>query len=310
MLTVSSSLRLGLRGLLRRSARPTVLCAGLTVLLCACGLGPSVTGGPTTPVRPSPPPAPAERGTSVQLSPEWGSGPISLDHGSVRCGPGGVTVAIRGGFWVDTAVLTLSGLRAGHVYNFDSSKGAARTVAVTLTLTGPATPGTTYDRPEAGYAGELGQASGTLSVAKTGESGSLDVTPGSAAPAISGHWSCAASQPVVPPTLPVLLYATGPPTVGECWQPGQFAADFAATPISCANGSVNAWAWVADTYGGALSRLGPSATNTALKADLCQLIEAGQGLDLLQIDYQMVQLYYGWHLAVTPQGLVTTDACM
>lgn len=217
-------------------------------------------------------------------------------------------MTIRGTFWLDRAVLSLSGLRPGHIYNFTSRKGAG-TVSVALTLTGPVTPVTTHLRPEGGLAGQADNPSGKLAVAKTGRAGSLDVDSGTAPLAISGHWSCAVSQPTVPATLPVLYLATGPPVVGECWQPGQYPSDEYLTPVSCANGDVNVWAWVGDTYPDTLVRLGPGAPATEVKSALCDLIEAGTGADVVDSDYQIVQIYYGWQLAVTPQTLISTDAC-
>lgn len=306
---MSSGFGHALLGRLRRSARPTLLCAGLAVLLCACSLGPSVTGGPTTPPHPSSTGATSSgRGTSIQLSLYWGSAPISLASGAVSCGPGGARVTIRGKFWLDAAQLSLSGLRPGHIYNFTSRKGAGA-VSVVLTLTGPVTPVTTHLRPEGGLAGQADNPSGKLTVAKTGKAGSLDVQSGTAQVAISGRWSCAPSQPTVPATLPILSAATGPPAVGECWQPGQFPSDEYAIPVSCANGDVNVWAWEGDTYPDTLVRLGPGATVTEVKTALCQLIVAGTGADIVESDYQIVQTYYGWKLAVTPQTLISTDAC-
>jgi len=217
-------------------------------------------------------------------------------------------VTIRGEFWLDTAVLSISGLRPGHIYNFTSRKGAGE-LSVALTLMGPVTPVTTHLRPEGGLAGQGGNPSGKLTVAKTGAGGSLDVVSGTSTVAISGHWSCAASQATVPAKLPVLSLATGPPAVGECWQPGQYPSDEYATPVSCANGDVNAWAWEGDTYPDTLVRLGPRATATEVKSALCDLIEAGTGADVVDNDYQIVQIYYGWQLAVTPQTLISTDAC-
>jgi hypothetical protein len=306
---MSSGFAPALLGRLRRSARATLLCAGLAVPLYACSLGPSVTGGPTTPPHPSSTGATASgRATYIKLSLEWGTAPISLAPGAVSCGPGGARVTIRGTFWLDTAVLSLSGLRLGHIYNFTSRKGAGA-VAVALTLTGPVTPLTTHLRPEGGLADQADSPSGELSVAKMGKAGSLDVQSGTAPVTISGHWSCAPSQPTVPATLPVLSQATGPPAVGECWLSGQVSPDDDVTPVSCANGDVNVWAWLGDTYPDTLVTLGPGATATEVKSALCDLIEAGTGADVVDSDYQIVQIYYGWQLAVTPQTLISTDAC-
>jgi hypothetical protein len=79
--------------------------------------------------------------------------------------------------------------------------------------------------------------------------------------------------------------------------------------VSCANGDVNVWAWLGDTYPDTLVTLGPGATATEVKSALCDLIEAGTGADVVDSDYQIVQIYYGWQLAVTPQTLISTDAC-
>jgi hypothetical protein len=219
-------------------------------------------------------------------------------------------VTIRGKFWLDTVVLNFSGLRPGHIYNFTSLKNAGD-VSVALTLTGPVTPVTTHLRPEGGLAGQAENPSGKLSVAKTGKAGSLDLDFPERRPlvAISGHWSCAASQATVSATLPVLSLATGPPAVGECWLPGQVSPDDDVTPVSCANGDVNVWAWDGDTYPHTLVALGPGATATGVKTALCLLIEAGTEADVVDSDYQIVQIYYGWQLAVSPQTLISTDAC-
>jgi hypothetical protein len=56
-------------------------------------------------------------------------------------------------------------------------------------------------------------------------------------------------------------------------------------------------------------KLGPRATNTEVKAALCMLKASGQEADILESEYQIVQIYYGWQLAVTPETLIATNAC-
>ncbi|MGH9069662.1 MAG: hypothetical protein ACRDX8_00500 [Acidimicrobiales bacterium] len=171
------------------------------------------------------------------------------------------------------------------------------------------TPSSTHLRFEGRYLGQPSTAAGTLSTGKNGDSGSIDLMPSSTLmTAMSGRWTCGKLPWPVRSALPALLDATRPPVADACWQPGQTTADGDRTPVTCANGGVNLWAWTV-TYPGTLLRLGPHAKAATIKAALCHSILAGSPTDLLQSDYQLTQAYYDWPPGVSPEQLIAEKSC-
>ncbi len=231
----------------------------------------------------------------------WGgSGPIGPPL-VTTCSGGGRRVAIEGGFGPERVQAQLIGLHPGRRYRFVAYQSRVSAV-IKITESGP------VPRVRPDTLGPLGQleskGGGTLSVAKRGRSGALDVTlPGG--DALSGRWTCgtAAKTRAGQSNRPTLAPASVPPVVDECWAgtPGS------NPPAQCPDGDLNVAAWVGVPPVLGLGRR-PSLNQVA--SALCQG-ETEYSLDVatLAAEYAVAAVYYGWSFHTSAASIVASHPC-
>lgn len=298
-----------------RLSQPGILA---TVVAATLATGCSLSSPPLTPSassKPSPTSSsshPATKApTALNLISVWGGvGPIGPPL-TVACRDGGRSVSISGAFGPETTVVLLRGLHPGRTYKF-VEYGPPVAATVTVTESGPVrqlvnggSSVTDFLGPESGVET---QGYGTLTVARGGERGSLDVNlPDDG---LSGHWSCSHQGTVgaSTPNRPVLSTATAAPVLNECW----LLPAAGTPPVTCPNGDFNLAGWVPSNE----AALGRDATLEQVYRALCRDVSqaatyGGPNEDAasLQTSYVEAATYYGWNFHMTPAAVVAGSGC-
>jgi hypothetical protein len=279
---------------------------GLTTgLLVSCGL-PSALTPPSSSLAPSP--GSATGRTALLLTSVWGAvGPIEPPL-TTSCQDGGKRVIVRGPFGPETAEVQLGGLHPNRHYSFVAFQPAV-SATVRVAETGPIPLSSIYGGPSTDYLGpdqglEPQGSAGTLSVAKSGRSGSLRVTL-PRGDSISGHWACGSSNTSGAPSPPVLPPAGVPPVVHECWTGVPFST--VPPPATCANGNLNVAAWLPRS---AVESAGAHASLTTVELALCQdQSQNSQGAAYLETEYAVSTVYYGWNFHLSPVQVLADANC-
>lgn len=248
--------------------------------------------------------------TIIHLQLIWGATGTLAPPVTTTCSRGGHHVKIQGEVGPEEVTLRLSGLGRGQHYQFVAFQPAV-SATVTLNERGPLPLAKDFGLPNgdsvAPIAGlEPENASGTLTVARTGLGGSLNV----ALPhqeLVSGTWRCGSRRRVGTPNRPVLRPAIGPPAEAECWSGTLTSAGWPSP--TCANGDVNVAAWIPAPL--AVESAGKDAPLATVEAALCedQRSFAGFPKGFLQDEYGVASAYYGWDFRLTASQAIAAANC-
>ncbi|MGH7643790.1 MAG: hypothetical protein ACRENX_12415 [Candidatus Dormibacteria bacterium] len=149
--------------------------------------------------------------------------------------------------------------------------------------------------------------SGTISVAASGRSGTLNVILPKG-DSVFGHWRCGGSALTGARSRPDLIPARTPPKVGEC----ALGSSTSNPPpaVICPNGELNVEA--RNENGSYVETAGPDASVEAVEADLCR-DEANDNLTSasfsLEYEYSVSAVDYGWRFGLTAAEVVSDANC-
>ncbi len=170
----------------------TLASLGVGVLVAGCGVfGPSIA---LHPPGAAPSPNGSAPGPSKFLFSGAASGELVAAPGKLLCSSRGRSFSISGLLGADHATLTVTGLRPRQTLLFPPTTGTFAD-SVTLAVSGPSLPKQSF---VAGPSGGVFQGTGSLSVSKTGQTGSLQLDMSSNLNAgtqtlgisLSGTWDC------------------------------------------------------------------------------------------------------------------------
>ncbi len=304
----------GSRALWAAAAVPLLVLGGAGSLLAGCGISP----GPAA-VHPSASAAAQGSSTGITLNLGTAAGSVTFPPAKLSCGDRGRSFTMRGPFGVDDFVLTAEHLEPGSRLGFNFSQ--AFLTSVTLTIGGPFFPLAYYAGPlRTGPGQSLIQGTGTLSVARSGTSGRLNLTLQSPSPGESaatatvlGTWSCThpRSGVATPQGEPALPPATVPPVGSECASPIQHLNSGGVGPLTCSGGAVNVLAWnYLQQYDPQVQALGAAATVAQVEQAFCPPARSAYMSSVVALEiYAISAGYYGWHFAVPAATVVSGGGC-
>ena len=293
---------------------PLLVLGGAGGLLGGCGISP----GPLA-VHPSASALAQGSSTGIKLNLGTAAGSVTFPPAKLSCGDRGRSFTMRGPFGVDDFVLTAEHLEPGSRLGFNFSQTFI--TSITLTISGPFLPLDYYAGPvRTGPGQSLIQGTGTLSVARSGTSGRLNLTlqsqtPGESAVAatVVGVWSCGhpRSGVATPQGEPALAPATVPPVGAECASPIQHLNSGGVGPLTCSGGAVNALVWnYLWQYDPQVQALGPVATVAQVERAFCPPARSAYMSAVVALEiYEISADYYGWHFAAPAATVASGGGC-
>ena len=293
---------------------PLLVVGGAGGLLAGCGISPEPPA-----VHPAAGVVAPGSSTGIKLNLGTAAGGATFPPARLSCGDQGRSFTMRGPFGVDSFVLMAEHLEPGSRLGFNFSQTFL--TSVTLSISGPFLPRDYYAGPvRTGPGQSVTQGTGTLSVARSGISGRLNLTlespsPGGAAASatVVGTWNCShpRSSVAAPQQEPALAPAAVPPVGAECASPIQHLNSGAEGPLTCAGGAVNVLVWnYLQQYDAQVQALGPGATVAQVERAFCPparsaFMSAAVALEIYAISAD----YYGWHFAVPAATVASGGGC-
>ena len=122
--------------------------------------------------------------------------------------------------------------------------------------------------------------------------------------------SQASNQSTASNSFAVLSPATVPSKTAECSQAVTFAGNGSSSPITCANGDLNATEWNSlSSLEPKVMTLGYGASAAQVQSTLCSDVANNISNIIEQENYQISSLYYGWNFSSNPSAVLTNGTC-